>query len=237
MKRELGKAIGIFLAIAGLIGVIVQILTTSGKLRTFSFLALFGALFLIGIWIFVFSMWRRRRAARALPPVEQLDELSIGYRTTQATSEEIDWIADLEAQVYTPVDAVPKHVLREWFQSNPTGFSVIRMTNGQKIGHIDILPIRPTSLTTFVAGNIVERDIRGDSLYAPSDRESIRDIYVESIIVLPPKRFSKAPAILCVLTSFVSLVERICDPTKLESVYATTWLRFTRAVQEPDRQA
>jgi len=220
MKRELGKAIGIFVAVAGLIGVIVQLLTTSGKVRTISFLALFGTLILLGVWILVFSMWRRRRAGRALPPREQLDELSIGYRTVQASSKEIDWIADLERQVYTHEDAVPKHILKEWYKSNPTGFSVIRMTNSQKIGHIDILPIRPTTLNTFVEGNIVERDIRGDSLYAPGDRESIRDIYVESIIVLPPKGFSKVPAMLSVLKSFNGLVERICDPTRLDNVYA-----------------
>jgi hypothetical protein len=115
-------------------------------------------------------------------------------------------------------DAVPKHVLVEWYDANPTGFSVIKMPNGQKIGHIDLLPIRPNTLRAFIAGNIVEKDIRGDSLYSPSDRNQIKDLYVESIAVLPPKRLSKAPAVLCVLTNFGVLVERIANSASVERV-------------------
>ncbi len=166
------------------------------------------------------SLWRKSKASRALPQIEKLDDICTGYRIVQATPEEVDWIAQLEAQVYTPTDAVPKHVLMEWYNSSPTSFSVIKMKNGQKVGHIDILPLRPTTFQTFLEGNIVERDIRGDSLYSQNERHLIRNLYVESIIVLPPKGYSNAPAILCVLTNFNELVSRICDPASVDNIYA-----------------
>jgi len=55
--------------------------------------------------------------------------------------------------------------------------------NGQKVGHIDILPLRPATFQTFFEGNVVERDIRGDSLYTQKEKHLIRDLYVESIII------------------------------------------------------
>jgi hypothetical protein len=220
MKRETSKAVGIFIVIAGVVGVVVQVLTAPAGLRAISFVFLFVTLLFLGIWLVFQSQLRNRKAGRALPPIEQLEDICTGYQIAQATEDEIDWIARLEAQVYTPEDAIPNRVLMEWYEKNPAGFSVIKMTNGQKVGHIDILPLRPTTQKAFLQGHIVEKDVRGDSLYSPSERHLIRDLYVESIIVLPPKGFSKAPAILCVLTNFVSLVERICDPKTVQNVYA-----------------
>ncbi len=220
MKLDAGKAVGIFLAVAGLVGTAVQLLTAPDSLRAISFLFLFAILLLAGIWIVVHNIRRRHKTGRALPPIEQIEDICAGYHVAPAKSEEMDWIARLEAEVYSAEDAVPKHVLKEWYNSNPTGFNIIRMTNGQKIGHIDILPLRPASLRTFLEGNIVEKDIRGDSLYSEAERHLIRDLYVESIIVLPPKGYSNAPAILCVLTNFAGLMERICDTSNVENVYA-----------------
>ncbi len=220
MKRELDKAIGIFIGIAGLVGVIAQLLTTPTGLRTLAFRFLFVTLLVLGIWIVAQNTWRKRKASQALPRIEQLEDISAGYQTVQASVNEVDWIARLEAQVYTPADAIPKHTLKEWYNCNPTGFSVIKMKDGRKIGHIDILPIRPATLKTFLEGNIVEKDIRGDSLYSPKEKHLIQDLYVESIIVLPPKGFSNAPAVLSVLTNFAKLVERICDPANVGNIYA-----------------
>jgi hypothetical protein len=220
MKREVGQAVGIFMGVAGLVGVIVQLLTVSEGMRNVSFLVLFLALIMLGLWLIAFNTWKQLRSSRALPAIEDLDCLSAGYLASQATAEEIDWIARLEERVYTSSDAVPKHVLTEWFESNPNGFSVIRMCNGQKIGHIDLLPIKPVTLERFVSGLIVEKDIRGDSLFKPEERDQITMLYVESIIVLPPKGFTNAPAILCVLNSFARLVERVCDSGKIKNIYA-----------------
>lgn len=220
MKPEITKAVGIFLAFAGFIGTVAQLLTVPSNLSAASFLILFVTLLLLGAWIIFQSMWQNLKASRALPEIKNLDDICTGYQIVQATAEEIDWIAQLETQVYSSADAVPKHVLMEWYKSNPTGFSVIKMQNGQKVGHIDLLPLRPSTFQTFLEGNIVERDIRGDSLFSQDEKHLIKDLYVESIIVLPPKGYSNAPAILCVLTNFKSLVSRISNTTNIENVYA-----------------
>ena len=220
MRQEFSKAVGIFIAVAGIVGAIVQLLTAPAGLRGISFLLLFAILLGLGIWILINGALKNRKASRALPAIEQLEDICTGYQIAPASAEEIDWIARLEAQIYAPEDAIPKRVLTEWYEKNPDGFSVIRMPNGQKVGHIDILPLRPATQKAFLQGDIVEKDIRGDSLYAPSERHLIENLYVESIIVLPPKGYSKAPAILCVLTNFVGLVERICNPNTVNSIYA-----------------
>jgi hypothetical protein len=220
MNHRINKAIGIFLTISGLIGVIVQLLTTPYNLRLIAFLLLFITLLLLGIWIIAHSIRLRLKAKRALPLIKKLEEISTRYYIDQATPEDIDWIARLEAKVYPSEDAVPGHILKEWYSCNPSGFSVIKTSNGQKVGHIDILPLRPVTLRAFLEGNIVERDIRGDSLYSQAETHLIRNLYVESIIVLLPKGLSNAPAILHVLSRFISLVNRVCDPTNVEKVYA-----------------
>lgn len=220
MKPEISKAIGIFLAVAGLIGTVAQLLTSPSSLSAASFLILFVTLLLLGGWIIFQSMWQKLKTGRALPQIKNLDDISTRYQIVQATAEEIDWIAQLQTQVYSSADAVPKHVLMEWYKSNPTGFSIIKMQNGQKVGHIDLLPLRPSTFQTFLEGNIVERDIRGDSLFSQNEKHLIKDLYVESIIVLPPKGYSNAPAILSVLTNFKSLVSRISNTANIENVYA-----------------
>lgn len=220
MKRLLGNIVGVFVAVVGIVGVIVQLLSTPGWLGKGSLLFLSLVLVLLGLFLVFYSSWRNYRTSRALPPINQLEDICMSYQVAAATRDEVDWIAHQEAEVYVFGDAVPKHVLVEWYDANPTGFSVIKMPNGQKIGHIDLLPIRPNTLRAFINGDIVEKDIRGDSLYAPTDRDQIRDLYVESIAVLPPKNLSKAPAVLCVLTNFGALVERIGDSASVDTVYA-----------------
>jgi len=220
MKSEVRKAVGVFLALSGLIGVVVQILSLSGALRTASLIAVFGLLTALGLWVFVSGVTTKRRAHKALPEIETIEDICTTYRALQATIEEMDWISTLEHNVYSAVDAVPREVLLEWYGTNPRGFSVIKMPNNAKVGHIDLLPIRPATFERFFSGAIVEREIRGDSLYSAAEREKITSLYVESIILCPPKGFSNAPAILCVLSAFEQLAARLCDPERLENVFA-----------------
>ncbi len=220
MKPPVNRAIGIFVATAGLLGVVVQLLTSPKPIQAISFVTLFGALLVLGLWIISRNIRLKLKTRRALPPIQKLEEICTGYTIEPATPDEVEWVAELEAEVYPPEDAVPAHVLKEWYGCNPTGFSIVRMGNGQKIGHIDILPVKPATLGVFLDGNIVERDIRGDSLFAPNESDRIKDLYVESIIVLPPKGLSNAPAILCLLSRFIPLVRRMCDPSKIENIYA-----------------
>lgn len=220
MNENTKRAVSAFIAISGLIGIVATIFSLSEPVRTWSFVALFATCAGTGGWYFLRPAMAEQRAKRALPEVDRLNEFCASYRATPATKSEVGWISDLEQSVYSVSDAVPGEVLLEWYESNPTGFTVIRMGDGTKIGHIDILPLRPTTLNSFINGKIVERDIRGDSLYAPAERDQITDLYVESVIVQPPKGFSNAPAVLCLLGGFADLVERICNPARVQTVYA-----------------
>jgi hypothetical protein len=220
MTRKQSGVVGGLLAFIGLVGSVVQLLTTEGQLRAIAILLVFLGIAAAGAWLIVSGTLERRRAARALPPMEQLEDLGAGYRISPAGPDDIQWIARLEAETYSADDAVPLHVLQEWHEANPDGFSVIRMRNGQKVGHLNLLPVRPATLEKFLQGKILEKEIRGDSLFKSKERAEIRDLYIESIIVLPPKGYSNAPAILCVLTNLHSLVGRLCDPSQVRKIYA-----------------
>jgi hypothetical protein len=220
MKSRLLQFGGISIALLGLIGGIVQLVTAPDLIRRTSFTILFAGMLLVGLWLYGYDFWLRRRASRGLPSVERLEELCLGYRVVQATRDDIDWIARLEADTYSTGDAVPKGLLLEWFDANPNGFSVLRTKDGSRVGHIDLLPIRPATLDRFSRGEIKESEIRGDSLFPDSERVSIKTLYVESVIVKPRKGLSRGPALMSILASFPDLIHRICNAENLETIYA-----------------
>ncbi len=214
------KAIGMFVVVTGIGGAVVQILSVTEPLRTASLAAMFVTIAGLGGWVIWTGFSTRRRTDQALPEIDILVDICAAYTVSPATLEEVEWIADLESEVYSEDDAVHRSVLKEWFEANPNGFSIIRMANQTKVGHIDLLPIRPATFQRFLEGSIVEKDIRGDSLYSATEAAAITSLYVESIIVNPPRGYTTAPAILCVLTSFDGLVARICEPSRLKNFYA-----------------
>lgn len=141
------------------------------------------------------------------------------YRVEPATPEDVGWIARLEAEVYSPSDAVPERVLRDWYGANPDGFSVVKK-HGLKVGHLDLLPLRPEPLRRFLDGIISERDIRGGELYPPAERGEIRDLYVESLAFSSLPGHSSAPLVSFLLSNFNALVQRLCDPAQVGNLYA-----------------
>jgi hypothetical protein len=142
------------------------------------------------------------------------------YLVAPASTGDISWIAGLEAAAYSPRDAIPEHVLREWHGANPAGFSVIRTRSGKRVGHIDILPLRPDALSALIEGTILEREIPGSSLFGPDEKDKIKDLYVESVIIRPPREASIVPAAIGLLGSFPSLIARIVDPSQVRTLYA-----------------
>ena len=106
-----------------------------------------------------------------------------------ATPEDLDWIFRLEIDAYSAQYAVARRTLEQWYCRNPDGFSILTM-NGRKIGHLTIVPLRPTILERFVQGTIAEQDIQADSLYTPGEQHLIRNLYCESIIIDSPKGHS-----------------------------------------------
>ncbi len=143
------------------------------------------------------------------------------YGVRPATPEDLDWIARLEIEAYTAEYAVARRKLDEWFCANPCGFSVLTM-GGRKMGHITLLPLRPALLDSFARGTIREQDVQGASLYTPAERELVRNLHVESIIILPPEGRSAPPlkALVCLGRNFIPLIARVCEPENLENVYA-----------------
>ncbi len=136
-----------------------------------------------------------------------------------ATLKDLDWIAQLEAESYSGDDAIPGGILKEWYEVNPTGFFVIKGILEERVGHIDILPVRSRVLQLLLEGAILEREIRGDSLYSPDERDSIRELYVESLAVCIPGRY-KAGALLSLAFNLPSLIENIAALEKIETIYA-----------------
>ena len=94
--------------------------------------------------------------------------------------------------------------------------------NGQRIGHITIVPLHPKILESFVQGTIREEDIKADSLYQPVEQHLVKNIYVESLIIDSPNGHSTLPikALTCLAHDFIPLLSRVCNPTNLENVYA-----------------
>ena len=137
------------------------------------------------------------------------------------TAADLDWIARLEIEAYTAEYAVARAKLDEWFCANPCGFSILTM-GGRGIGQMTVLPLRPELLDGFARGTIREQDIRGASLYTPAERELVRALHVESIIIRPPAGRTNPPlkALTCLGRNFIPLFERVCDPANLENVYA-----------------
>ncbi len=136
-----------------------------------------------------------------------------------AESEDMGWIAEQEAKRFSGIDVIPEALLREWHARNPTGFFLIIAEDGRRAGYINILPVRHETLRLFLDGNIVERQIRADALYSADERELIRELYVESIVVDLSGR-ARAAALLALAVNFASMIELICDIDKLGHVYA-----------------
>jgi hypothetical protein len=143
------------------------------------------------------------------------------YRVRRAAADELDWILRLEIETYSAEYAVARRTLDEWYCANPEGFSVLTM-NGEKVGQITLLPLRPALLEGFDQGTILEQEIRGANLYTPAERDLVRDLHVESVILRSPEGRSMPPlkALVCLGRNFPHLIQRVCEPANLENVYA-----------------
>lgn len=145
--------------------------------------------------------------------------VSNGYRVETATPDDIGWMARLEAETYSSSDAVPESVLREWYAVSPRGFFVLRKGD-ERVGHLDLLPLRPTPLRRFLAGELREREIRGEDLYSTAERASVTSLYVESLVVLPVSAYARAAALSLLLLNLTRLVGLVADPRRVEELYA-----------------
>ncbi len=138
-----------------------------------------------------------------------------------ATPADLDWIFQLQIKAYSAQYAIARKTLERWYGRNPDGFSVLTM-NGRRIGHLTLIPLRADALESLLLGKLVENEILEDCIHTPDQKDLIRNLYVESIILDSSLGLSKLPikALTCLAHNFVPLMSRVCDPTTLESLYA-----------------
>jgi hypothetical protein len=143
------------------------------------------------------------------------------YGVRPATPDDLEWIFRLEIEAYSAEYAVARRTLDAWYCANAEGFSVITM-DGEKVGQITLLPLRPVLLESFNQGTIPEQDIHAAGLYTPAERVLVRNLHVESVIIKSTHGRSTPPlqALVCLGRNFMPLVRRVCEPANLENVYA-----------------
>jgi hypothetical protein len=147
------------------------------------------------------------------------EELIQTISINPASMEDIEWIAQLESELFTGADVIPVELLKEWYNTNPTGFFVFKTSDGVRVGHINILPLRPQILELFLEGKIIERQIRGESLFTPVEKKSIKNLYIECLAVKPVGRI-RAAVLYALMSEFVSMICNICPVDNMEKIYA-----------------
>jgi hypothetical protein len=137
---------------------------------------------------------------------------------TPATGSDLDWVADLQRELFGTT-AVPLAILRDWYAANPNGFQIVR-AGEERIGHFDVLPVKAGPLQQFTAGTIEERALRGSDLHSPNEREQVRDLYLESVIVLGASKAVHDAAVEEALRSLPPILASLGDPARLRFLYA-----------------
>jgi N-acetylglutamate synthase-like GNAT family acetyltransferase len=143
----------------------------------------------------------------------------MNYKIEPATPDDIRWIAKFETEMYSPVDAVPGGILKNWYAQNPNGFSIIKHDD-ETIGHVDLLPLKSNIVERFIGGSITEQEIRSDDLFSAQEWELVRTVYVESLAIAASPDSRRAAAVKHLLLNMIDVVRRIGDPQRIEYVYA-----------------
>jgi DNA-binding winged helix-turn-helix (wHTH) protein len=153
-----------------------------------------------------------------------LDQDQGPFFVTPAERPDIIWMASLARKVYRDIDIIPERTMLRWFNANPSGFNIVKTADGRRMGNLDILPIKPDTLESFVNGEITELEIPGDSLYRVDERDKIEDLYVESFVTAndPEADRPKTNAYVgkAVLNACEAITKRICNPATLRHIYA-----------------
>jgi hypothetical protein len=160
----------------------------------------------------IFSKGRRRRGQ--IP----IDAWAVDFTFSVASLDDLNWIAELERRQFNK-DAVPLDILREWYEANPNGFLVVRDDKDSRVGHIDILPVREPPFKLFEQGTIVESGIRGNSLFSPSEREKVQDLYVESIVILGENEEVHRAAVTALLNHLDDILAHVAVPANIRYIY------------------
>lgn len=203
----------IALTCLAIISGIATIVSTHGLVLIISvFVLSLVILFLVVTWL---------ADLKRVPQLAQMDFFpKAPYTVSAATEEDIRWAADTARRVYSGLDVIPIKLMVEWFNANPTGFSIIKDRDGHRCGNIDILPLKPDTLARFLRGELIEREIRGDSIFCGDESDKIDSLYIESFVALTEgDKGNPLAAYKCIMHS-PELIRRICNPSQIKKVYA-----------------
>ena len=167
------------------------------------------------------AKWWVARIREAVPDLQEIQngDARTGCMLRPATGEDIDWIANLEIKTYGRGIAVPAYILHSWHDANPHGFSMLQKEDGELMGHINILPLKPSGVDLLLGGRESEQAITPDMIYAPDQKDLMESFYVECIIVKDNYKNLKPQALLCILSALDSLLGRICISQDEKKVY------------------
>ncbi|MDP4172540.1 MAG: hypothetical protein Q8933_01115 [Bacteroidota bacterium] len=154
------------------------------------------------------------------------------FRLIEANEEDILWVSKLETSVYSINDAVPLNILQGWYRTNPKGFYIAFDDHNNRVGHIDILPVKPTPLDNFVAGYITEQQIKPEDIYTPGQKEFIRNLYIESLALKIPGNVLRAKALLSIISEIQGAIRGLCEKGRISSLYAISASKEGRKILE-----
>ncbi len=141
------------------------------------------------------------------------------YSILPAREQDVRWAAALGARVYGGVDVIPEATMVEWFHRNPHGFSTFWCGNA-RIGNFDLLPLKPAALDGFIAGHLVERELRADDLFPVAETGAVRVLHFESIVIDPEFQGPRSRMMKLFLQSYLQLLARVCPLPQIESTVA-----------------
>ena len=154
--------------------------------------------------------WWSRKIREAVPIVVTHDaQCASECLLRPATVDEIEWISKLETRTYGP-DGVPREILQAWYDANPNGFSILHLEDGERIGHLDILPLKPAGVDLLLGGKRTEQEISPEMIYSPTEQNLCESFYVESIIIRSTHQELRAKAMRSILNSLESVMARLC---------------------------
>jgi hypothetical protein len=141
------------------------------------------------------------------------------YQVRPAREEDIRWAAALGQRVYHGLDVIPAETMLDWYAANPNGFFTFWHGN-YRIGNFDLLPLRPAVMQRFVSGLLLEKDIRPDDLFLPSESHAIRDLHWESIVVDPAYKGERRPMTALFQQTYLETLAHLCPIDQLGATYA-----------------
>jgi len=141
------------------------------------------------------------------------------YKVVPSNLNDVKWAAKQAVMVYGGYDVIPERVMLDWFRANKNGFFVVKRGDDANVGNLDILPLKPNTMKRFKSGELLEREFLGDCIFGPDEKASVKDIYIESLVV--PKHLfdddtSNSFALYAVIERLTECILSLCEPAAVE---------------------